>query len=84
MGQHSAFVNFAQYSAARTFASLLGLFPVNANLGTARLLGSALWKFDRKHRKRALENLAASFPEKSDTELKDIGERSVHRNFHRR
>lgn len=77
MAQHSAFINFAQYAAARTFASLLGLFPVNANLGTARLIGSVMWRVDAKHRKRALENLAASFPEKSDAELRHIGERSV-------
>ena len=56
---------------------MLGLFPVNSNLKTARDIGSLLYRLDKKHRKRALENLRASFPEKSDAELKDIAERSM-------
>jgi KDO2-lipid IV(A) lauroyltransferase len=70
-------VHLAQYFAARTTALLLGLFPVNANLATARLVGSFIYKVDRKHRKRALENLRASFPEKSPAELEQIAERSM-------
>ncbi len=81
MAQHSAFVNFSQYAAARTFATLMGLFPINANLGTARLIGSAMYKLDRKHRKRAIENLVASFPEKSQAEIERIAEESMQNLF---
>ncbi len=77
MAKSGAIVNFAQYFGARFTAMMLGLFPVNANLRTARMIGGLLWKFDRKHRKRAMENLRASFPEKADEELKRIGERSM-------
>ncbi len=77
MPKASKLTHLAQYVAARTAALLLGLFPVNANLRTARLLGSFLFRFDRKHRKRALENLRASFPEKSQQELEQIAERSM-------
>ncbi len=56
---------------------LLGLFPVNANLRTARGVGSLIWKLDAKHRRRAMENLRASFPEKNDAELAAIARRSM-------
>jgi KDO2-lipid IV(A) lauroyltransferase len=36
-----------------------------------------LYKIDRKHRKRALENLRASYPEKPQAELEYIAERSM-------
>ncbi|MGN6370238.1 MAG: lysophospholipid acyltransferase family protein [Phycisphaerae bacterium] len=77
MAQSSELVNLSQYIGARTTAMLLGLFPVNANLKTARMVGGLLYKIDKKHRKRALENLRASFPEKSEKELNYIAERSM-------
>lgn len=77
MAQNQPIIHFAQYAAARTAAMLLGLFPVNANLRTARAVGSMLWQFDKKHRKRAMENLRASFPEKEEKELEYIAERSM-------
>ncbi len=77
MAKQSKFVHLVQYFSARTMAMLLGFFPVNANLRTARTLGSLLYKVDRKHRKRALENLCASFPEKAPQELERIAERSM-------
>ena len=77
MAQSHPIINYTQYAAARTVAMLLGLFPINANLRTARAIGSLLYKIDKKHRRRALENLRASFPEKSDAELARIAERSM-------
>jgi len=77
MGQHGAITNWSQYVAARTVALLLGLFPMDASLGAARALGSLIWKLDRKHRRRAIDNLRASFPEKSDAEIAQLGEKSM-------
>src|ERR1035437_7505383 len=77
MSKSGPLVNYSQYFGARTVAMLLGLFPVNANLGTARAIGSIMYRIDRKHRKRSLENLRASFPEKPQGELEDIAERSM-------
>ncbi len=77
MAQPGPIVSFAQYFGARFTAMMLGLFPVNANLKTARDIGSLLYHIDKKHRKRALENLRASFPEKSDAELAEIAEKSM-------
>lgn len=77
MAKHSAFVDWTQYAAARTVAMLLGLFPVNANLRTARGIGSLLYKIDPKHRRRAIDNLRASFPEKSQADIGAIAESSM-------
>jgi KDO2-lipid IV(A) lauroyltransferase len=77
MGQHGIISNLTQYFGARTAAAILGIFPINANLGSARAIGGLMWRIDRKHRKRAMENLRASFPEKPEKELEYIAERSM-------
>src|SRR3954453_20891191 len=68
---------YSQYFGARFVAMMLGIFPINANLKTARDIGSLLYKIDRKHRKRGLENLRASFPEKPQAEIEAVAERSM-------
>ena len=73
MAKSGPVVNFLQYFGARFTAMILGFFPIGQNLESARGIGEWLWRLDRKHRKRALENLRASFPEKSDAELNHIG-----------
>lgn len=65
MSKNGPVINFAQYFGARFTAMMLGIFPIEQNLDSARGIGSLLYKFDRKHRKRALENLRASFPRKT-------------------
>jgi KDO2-lipid IV(A) lauroyltransferase len=77
MAQSGPLVSLSQYFGARFMAMLLGIFPINANLKTARDIGSLVYKLDKKHRNRALDNLRASFPEKSEKELNDIAERSM-------
>jgi KDO2-lipid IV(A) lauroyltransferase len=77
MAQPGLIAAYAQYFGARFTAMMLGLFPVNANLKTARDIGSLLYRLDRKHRRRALENLRASFPDLPDKELDSIAERSM-------
>src|SRR4051812_5898729 len=77
MATPGPFVGFSQYFGARFTAMMLGIFPISSNLRTARGIGSLLYKIDKKHRNRALENLRASFPEKSEKELNEIAERSM-------
>lgn len=64
------------YAALRIVSMLLHVFPVNLNLKTARLIGSIMYAVDKKHRDRALGNLARSFPEKSAAERKVLARRS--------
>src|SRR3954469_16078739 len=77
MPKSGPLMNLTQYFGARFTAMMLGLFPIEQNLDSARGLGSLMYKFDKKHRKRALENLRASFPEKPQAELEFIAERSM-------
>jgi KDO2-lipid IV(A) lauroyltransferase len=60
---------------------LLQCFPVNANLRTAKLLGDLLYRFDRKHRERALANLRRSFPELPESERETLARRSMQELF---
>jgi Kdo2-lipid IVA lauroyltransferase/acyltransferase len=77
MPKPAPILHLAQYLGSRFTAMMTGMFPVNANLETMRTIGSLAYRFDAKHRLRALGNLRASFPEKSDAELDFIARRSM-------
>jgi KDO2-lipid IV(A) lauroyltransferase len=69
------------YVLLRVISAALHCFPVDMNLRTAKLLGSALYRFDRKHRERALVNLKRSFPGMSERHRKRLAERSMQELF---
>jgi KDO2-lipid IV(A) lauroyltransferase len=71
------YVDFLQYIALRTAAMLLHSFPVEANLGLARLLGGVAFRIDKKHRERAMGNLRFSFPDLTEAQREDIGRQSL-------
>ncbi|HMD55121.1 MAG TPA: lysophospholipid acyltransferase family protein [Phycisphaerae bacterium] len=77
MRKQNPALNLTTYLMARWAVMMLGFFPVNANLRTARAFGSLMWAFDKKHRDRALENLTQSFPDKPRAELERIARRSI-------
>ena len=64
------------YVAVRILVMFLYLFDVETNLRFACLLGRLLWKYYHRGRQRALDNLRASFPEKSDEWIRQTGRRS--------
>ena len=70
------FVDWLQYVALRVVSMALHSFPVEANLQTARFLGTLLYRVDRKHRDRALANLRRSFPEMSARQRERLARRS--------
>jgi KDO2-lipid IV(A) lauroyltransferase len=70
-----------QYAGVRLTSMLLQCFPVNANLRTAKLLGDLLYRFDRKHRQRALANLRRSFPELTEPQRETLARRSMQELF---
>ncbi len=72
----NAFLDWTGYALLRVLVAFLGLFPIRANLRTARFLGRLLWKHYPRGRRRAMDNLRASFPEKDDEWLQQIGRRS--------
>ncbi len=70
------FVDFLVYMGLRVLVFTLYLFNVETNLRTACFLGRCMWKYYKRGRERALENLRASFPEKSETWIWQTGQRS--------
>ncbi|MBU0639994.1 MAG: lipid A biosynthesis acyltransferase [Planctomycetes bacterium] len=68
---------FAEYTALRLWGLLIGCFPIEANLATARQLGRIWWLLMKRHRERALDNLRHAFGERySEKELERIARRS--------
>jgi KDO2-lipid IV(A) lauroyltransferase len=66
-----------QYYALRFVSAALHCWPVNTNLRTAKLLGDMLYRFDRRHRERALANLRRSFPQLSEKQRERLARRSM-------
>jgi KDO2-lipid IV(A) lauroyltransferase len=70
-------IDLLQYVGLRTAAMLVSSFSVNLNLQAARSLGNFMYRFDRKHRDRAMENLRHAFPEMPDTQRALLARRSM-------
>jgi KDO2-lipid IV(A) lauroyltransferase len=64
------------YIALRILVIFIQLFGVGTNLKTACFLGRLLWKYYRRGREGALDNLRASFPEKDEQWYRQTGRRS--------
>ena len=64
------------YVLLRALLFIICLFPVERMLKFARFLGDLLWKHYHRGRQRAIENLKASFPDKSDEWVEQTGRRS--------
>ncbi|MCU0913768.1 MAG: lipid A biosynthesis acyltransferase [Planctomycetes bacterium] len=64
------------YVAVRILVIFLCLFDVETNLRLACFLGDLLWKYYKRGRLRALENLRASFSEQSEAWIEQTGRRS--------
>jgi KDO2-lipid IV(A) lauroyltransferase len=65
------------YLALRIVSMALHCFPVDMNLRTARRIGDAMYRLDRRHRERALHNLARSFPGMPETRRREMARRSM-------
>ena len=74
--KHNLLTDWLNYIALRVLVVFLYLFDVETNLNTACFLGRLLWKHYHRGRKRALDNLRASFPEKSEQWIWQTGRRS--------
>jgi KDO2-lipid IV(A) lauroyltransferase len=74
--RHNPVTNWLAYIALRIVVFVLHLFSVETNLKFACFLGRLLWKHYHRGRKRALDNLRASFPEKSEQWIWQTGRRS--------
>ena len=74
--KHNLFTDWLMYLALRVLVVFLYLFDVETNLNSACFLGRLLWKYYHRGRQRALDNLRASYPEKSEQWIQQTGRRS--------
>jgi KDO2-lipid IV(A) lauroyltransferase len=74
--KHNSFIDWSAYIALRLLVLFLYLFDVETNLNTACFLGRLLWKYYHRGRKRAIDNLRASYPEKREEWIRQTGRRS--------
>jgi len=79
--QRNDLVDRLQYVALRLVSMILHSFPVNANLQTAKLIGTLMYRFDRRHRERALANLRRSFPELTEKQRERLARASMQELF---
>ncbi len=70
-------VHFTQYAALRGLFGAYHLFGVDQNMRTAATIGSAYYRFGRRHRQRAMGHIARSFPEMPPAEVERVAEESV-------
>ena len=74
--KHNPVIDWLVYVALRLLMIVLYMFDVETILNFACFLGRLLWKHYHRGRKRALDNLHASFPEKSEEWCRQTGRRS--------
>jgi Kdo2-lipid IVA lauroyltransferase/acyltransferase len=62
-----------EYLALRLWVVIIGCFPIEMNLRTARLMGRIWWALKRNHRDRAMDNLRPALGDRcSETQLRRI------------
>jgi KDO2-lipid IV(A) lauroyltransferase len=69
------------YLGLRITSMAMHWFPVNTNLNTARLIGSVWYRFDRKHRARAIANIQRSFPHFTYVQCDHVAEKGLQNMF---
>lgn len=74
--KHNALLDWMLYAGLRVLVAFLSMFPIEANLRTACFLGQLMWKYYHRGRQRALDNLRASFPDKTEQWYEAVGRRS--------
>jgi Kdo2-lipid IVA lauroyltransferase/acyltransferase len=74
--KHHPTLDWLLYVAVRVLVVFLYLFDVETNLRFACFLGRLLWRHYHRGRQRALDNLRASYPDKSEEWIEQTGRRS--------
>ncbi|MFP3937971.1 MAG: lysophospholipid acyltransferase family protein [Phycisphaerae bacterium] len=62
-------IDYLQYFALRMLGVVANVFGLEEDYRTARFLGDLVYRFDRRHRIRAIEHLRRSFPSWDDKRL---------------
>jgi KDO2-lipid IV(A) lauroyltransferase len=70
-----------QYMGLRMVSMCMHCWPVDLNLLIARFLGDIVYRLDRKHRERAIQNLVRSFPDMPRARVENLARRSMQNLF---
>ncbi|HUU58386.1 MAG TPA: lipid A biosynthesis acyltransferase [Phycisphaerae bacterium] len=71
------FLDYLQYIVLRIFAMLAHMFSHRANYRTARWAADLLFRFDKRHRDRAVRHLRLSFPDWSEEKYYRVAKASM-------
>ena len=74
--KHNPVKDYLLYIAVRIFCVIVHMYGADTNLNTARFFGRLMWKRYHRGRKRALDNLRASYPDKSEEWIWQTGKES--------
>jgi len=74
--KHNPVKDYLLYLGMRILSIVVHVSNVETSLRTARFFGRLLWRYYHRGRKRALENLRASFPQKSEEWIWQTGKQS--------
>ena len=69
--------DYGVYLGLRLFAALVEIFGCEVNYRTARWIGGLLYRFDRRHRRRAVGHLRLSFPHWSRARCRQVAASSI-------
>ena len=70
-------LDYLVYLGIRLFAMFVHMFSWQANYRAARWIGNLLYRFDHRHRRRALEHLRRSFPDWNEEQYRRIARASL-------
>ncbi len=71
------FLDLLQYAGLRLFEMFVHMFSVESCYQTARFLGDMMYRFDARHRHRAMEHLRRSFPDWSERRREQVAKESM-------
>jgi KDO2-lipid IV(A) lauroyltransferase len=77
----SALTSWSQYLALRAVAGFLHCFDIEQNLATAAGVGALFHRFSHRHRQRAVNNIAQSFPDWPAQRVEETARRSIQHMF---
>ena len=70
-------LDYAVYVAMRMLAAMVHMFSWEANYRAAAFLAELLWRFDHRHRRRALGHLKRSFPDWTERRVSQVAHASM-------
>jgi len=71
------YVDYAQYLAMRLFIMFVHMFSIQASYRLGKVIGNLMWRFDRRHRIRAMEHVRRSFPQWSERRVASVARASL-------